>query len=228
MLEGSKQVARDNQGKVVLVIGKADNRKGTVQIIANKITTEFPMYVRAEGSPAPMSVPESNGHGSDRHHNGSPDTEEPPPIDFSGYAGPGDVTEPEDEYQPVKESAQAAVQTPVYETTEASDIDWETELDGDPHINGEKVAQKTRYRITVYLQITDDDEVNVRRLRRVHNQFMQFKGDDEFMILFETAEGAYRMEFKDQSTHACDELWHAIIKIVGEQNITYDEIEGKP
>ncbi|MEM6285435.1 MAG: OB-fold nucleic acid binding domain-containing protein, partial [Chloroflexota bacterium] len=228
--EGSKHIARENQGKVVLVTGKADNRKGSVQIIANKVTTAFPMYVRDEGSPAPINTAPANGYGngSNGHHNGSTDMEEPPPIDFSGYAGPGDVTEPEDEYQPVAEPPPTAVQTPVYDTDTESDIDWETQLDGDPHINGEKVTEKLRYRITVYLQVTDDDEVNVRRLRRVHNQFMQFKGDDEFQILFETPEGVYRMEFKDQSTLACDELWQAVTKIVGEQNLTYEEIERKP
>jgi hypothetical protein len=209
------------------VRGKAEERRGSVQIVCDNISTEFPMFT--------ASGEQSNGY----HHEPSAypddaDADVPPPIDFSEYDGPADAPpyeedthngtpedEPLEEYTP---NPRLAVGFPSHE----GEIDWDSELEGDPHLNGDKPKPKTRWRICVFFERVEDNDVNTRRLRRIHGTFTSFPGDDEFCIVIEAAGQRYALEFPQAGTHACDELYQSLAKIVGDANIAWEEINENP
>jgi DNA polymerase III subunit alpha len=223
-----KNTCRDNQGQVVVVRGRAESRRGSVQIVVDALSSNFDMFAPEES--AARTRP-ANGH-ADYHDDNAP------PIDFSDYDGPVDV-QPEPEYntasppdyasavQPAATSAPVASPSPEPDERDAADngerIDWDSEWELDPHINGTPDEQRPRQRMIVYMQRDDDDHKNIRRLERIHGKFQEFPGDDEFVVVVESAEGDYVFEWP-QHTHCCDELMAVLEKIVGPGNIVCEEI----
>jgi hypothetical protein len=219
--EGYKHLVREQENDVVLIKGRFDLRNDRPQIIVEHVTTEFEVFV---------SETNGNHHTSAATYDEPPPFESapPPPIDWDGYNGPSDVKPTTPTEEVTGNGYTAAVETtttaPTVEANERpeydSKIDWDTELDGDPHLSDSQSGEpKQRWDVVVYMQPDDDPEKNRRRLQRIHRQFVQFKGKDRFMIIVEKPEQAYRLEFPEQRTGYCEELHALLVEIVGEDNI---------
>ncbi len=226
--EQFKQFARDMQGQVVLVRGKAENRRGSMQIVVDALTKEFPTFTADHNGHA---TPPANGH---NHTNGAHDDDMPPPIDFSGYDD-GSAPTPDHSVnssaayaQPAPADAQAGVQARKYAHVDDPDfkpsLDWARIWATDPHLNGAD-EPPSRYMVCVYYESIPDEEANLRRLRRIHNTFIAFPGSDEFMIVISHTDGErYAIDFPEQYTNFCEDLHRELVEIVGDVNVAWEEI----
>ncbi|MEO0560957.1 MAG: OB-fold nucleic acid binding domain-containing protein, partial [Chloroflexota bacterium] len=228
--DGYKHVVRENENDVVLVKGKFDRRNDRPQILVDSVTTEFEVFTRADGV---IDGNGNNGNGyseplppsADVTITPPPDEDGPPPIDWSGYGGAATTGVASTEHTGygaaiahAKPSESAAITLPPQDVP--SGIDWDSEFESNPDLTPHPDAKDNQqWAIAVYLQPDDNPEVTRRRLRRIHGQFTEYRGEDRFMIIVEHPEKPYKMEFPKHRTGWCNALEAALIEIVGAENI---------
>jgi DNA polymerase-3 subunit alpha len=223
--EGYKHFLREHENSVVLLKGKFDMRNDRRQVIVDSVTEEFEVFGREaapNGTPNPYATPptphpdeimESPVSHFDWGDDDEPDDDTPPPEPQNGY-----TSRP----VPVASPSNGVTATPAVEhVVNPSGINWEQELSNVPHLDESRRVQNVSRWIYVYFQPheEDADEVNRRRLRRIHNQLMQYSGSDRFTIIVERAENPVKMEFPHHRTEICDDLLRELTEIVGEGNI---------
>jgi DNA polymerase-3 subunit alpha len=222
------------EGAVVLVMGKLDTSRGDPQIIVETVTQNFERYVSASGS-APMpeirrdwadalSEPEpvgalaaepamassngyANGHsnGNGRGYSSAPAMEPPPPFE------PTRVTQPMEEPPSFDEAPPAWMQDePVRESRPAP-----APTMTDPFGDEEAKPQRPPKRILIEFIRTDEPDKDRRRLQRVHRTMTSYPGIDRFSIELRGKDGAYILDFPNDTTDCCDRLYDALKKIEG-------------
>ena len=224
--EGNKHVARDNFNAVVLLRGKFDMRNDRPQIIGESIITEFAIFASDE---------HPDDQDSGLVHNVPPlkdvvDLDGPPAMDFSDYDGNtanghtgasngrSGYTESVAPPQPHPSAHTKPEPRPPREEHD-SGIDWESELETNPHLEENNAQSEQLWAIAVYLDPDEDEQITLRRFRRIHGAFTQYSGDDRFMIIVRRPGDPYKLEFPKERTGWCPALEDQLAKIVGPDNI---------
>ncbi|MBI4732163.1 MAG: DNA polymerase III subunit alpha [Chloroflexi bacterium] len=78
--------------------------------------------------------------------------------------------------------------------------------------------------VTVLLRPSGDPERDIRRISRLHGAFISFPGKDRFQFqIFEEGKG-HLIDFPNDTTNACPELWSMVKDFVGEENLRVEPI----
>ncbi len=226
--EGNKHVVREKLNDVVLIRGKFDMRNDRPQIIGESVTTEFEVFASNEQSAYSDSAPVYNSPPLE-------DVDGPPPMDFSDYDGDtasngnangngynGADNGHKGYSQAVAQPHPSAHTKPApSEPREENDsgIDWDSELETNPHLEENGVQQEQKWAIAVYLDPDADENKTLRRFKRIHGAFLQYSGDDRFMIIVRRPGDPYKLEFPQERTGWCEALQASLVDIVGEANI---------
>ncbi len=230
------------EGAVVLVSGKLDVSRGDPQIIVENVTQQF---TRDVADNAPHMLPEptrawadalpdepesesvgamigepaiasSNGHangytnggnGNGRHYGNSASPLDPP-------------FEPTRVSQPMEEPPSLDEAPPMWmQPEQPRDARPPAPLNDDPFGDAEK-PQRPPKRVTIQFHRTDEPDKDRRRLQRVHRVMTSYPGIDRFSIELRSKDGAYILDFPNDTTDCCDRLYEALKKIEG---IEYEE-----
>jgi DNA polymerase III subunit alpha len=79
----------------------------------------------------------------------------------------------------------------------------------------EAAAPQQRW-VMVYFPRSGDDDVDRRRLRKLHGLFISYPGQDRFSIVIEGKKKSETLEFPNHTTGVCDALIRDLIAVVGE------------
>lgn len=208
------------EGEIVMVIGKFDTSRGDPQIIGDRITTNFDVF-----------VPQNNQQ-EDKFSNEQPAwIDDAPPPEFYEDAE-GTVASSQEpplmftngtDYAEQETYSSNGINGQHDEPLWANGSDDEDTIILDLHVGTE---QDTTYFLKVYFPRTDDTDRDRRRLRRIHRTLTQYPGKDSFAIVIKTGNGALPIEFPKHTTGYCDDLMMELIEIVGEENIELTSSEG--
>ncbi len=233
------------EGAVVQVTGKLDLSRGDAQILVESVTQNFERYVSAsdpvpppefnrawadalpDDEPEPVGMLASepalaatsgytsghsgdNGNGNGRHHGSSA-----PPID--------PPFEPTRILQPMEEPPSFDEVPPAWMQDEpVSDSPPPAPPLDDPFDDDEARPQRPPKHITIQFQRSDEPDRDQRRLRRVHQIMTSYPGIDRFSVELRSKDGAYILDFPNDTTDCCDRLYEALRKING---IKFEEAE---
>jgi len=79
--------------------------------------------------------------------------------------------------------------------------------------------------LTIILRSTNNKDRDVRRLKRIHGIVRSYPGRDKFsFMVFETGR-RFLLEFPNDTTAICSELIRKLIELVGEGNVTVEQIK---
>lgn len=233
-------------GEIVLVEGRAEIRRDEMQIVGDKVHTDFTLYTALDQHTPDDDRPrdwETLGGTSSSTH-------EPPPVEYDEETGepiqmsassfpPPPVTTP-------TIPATAGGATPIsavpslqaqphdshdHDTQNADDYegdlpDWvnsDSQFDLDM-TEDDPQASKVRRHIRASFQRSADPDRDRRRLRQIHGIFESYPGRDTFEIAILGGKKPIVMRFNQANTACNDELIQALIPIIGEDNIHIEAI----
>ncbi|MCY3575507.1 MAG: DNA polymerase III subunit alpha [Chloroflexi bacterium] len=177
-------------GEIVLIGGRYDESRGDAQIIADQLRLDFNV---ASAEATPEAFAEPPGWALD-------DSPQPPPeAAFSDPAPPA-----------MPPPAPPASDEPAWANGE-SDLKLP---DSEP--DAPKRAPRT---ISVTLLATADIDKDRRKLERIHRCCLRFPGRDHFRIIIARDEDRTALRFPDHTTNSCDELYAALLEIVGKSEL---------
>ena len=108
----------------------------------------------------------------------------------------------------------------IRESTEASEPSAESSAEGSKNMDPDAVPQK----VTVTLTPTGDRERDKARLVRAHTILTAHPGKDRFDFLLFENDQKYQLDFPNHTTHVCDEVLTTLKLLVGEENISIQEL----
>ena len=205
------------EGEIVKVTGKWDTSRGEPQIIADSLTQKFDAVAPVDYSPPPFD-PSPWLEPAQALWAEDDETLPPLPDDyFDEETGEAALPQPEPEPAPQAHVAPAtqgaaAVPVPAVEP-QLVPLAADAPPTGNP--------ARARHWVYVYLRRSGDDDIDRRRLRRLHNIFTSFAGDDRFSIVVEAQGGWAKLEFPNHTTEHCDELFKELLTVVRDPQDIY-------
>lgn len=195
------------EGSIVLVGGKLDVSRGDPQIICEYVTQNLNAVV-------------------------TDDALTPPPPDENPVWLDGETAEPvataartqtTAQTQPARRVEAAVASTPEPPSWEDAPPPWlddgDVLLDAPPTDNGHEAETVVQRRLTVHFTRTHDANRDKRRLQNLYRILTSYPGNDRFAILIRGEEGAYELEFPNDTTGYCDQLHSELTRLLGPDNI---------
>ena len=81
----------------------------------------------------------------------------------------------------------------------------------------EPSAEKPPRTIRIHFEVSDNPDKDRRRLTRIHNELVQFPGQDRFEIVINRQPKPVILKFPDHTTDICAALRRSLIDIVGSE-----------
>ena len=214
------------EGDIIVISGKYDDARGDVQIICDNISFEFEAMT-PEQIAGTLSYEQSGKHewmnGNDGTSNGNGNhnayynsDEEPPPPEYDEETGEiVNQSVPE----PAPPIANGNQPEPAYTGGEALPGDDDAFAD----LIGKHNNEQTPLHIDVHIPRTNDPGRDRRRLRRIHQAFIGYPGQDSFSVIIEGRDKSYVMDFPNHTTGICEALRKDLLDIVDEDSIHIQE-----
>jgi DNA polymerase-3 subunit alpha len=223
------------EGEIVVVEGRTDMGRGDLQIIGDKVNTDFTVYTAADSQSNQYveTVPDWYQASS----TSSSSSQEPPPLQFDEETGEvvadalPDVPPPSEGYV-VPASAGGATSAsiaPQFVDNAKDDDDLPDWATSDSHYDldlyDDARQSNQQYHIRVSFERSNDPDKDRRKLRQIHGMFMSYAGKDTFEIAILGGKKPLVMRFNDANTEYCDDLLRNLLTKVTEENIIVKRVE---
>jgi DNA polymerase-3 subunit alpha len=217
--EYQSQVA---EGEILLLVGKADTRRGDLQIIAERILPKDTKVITPDTQAPTLMPPEIPDWVLDAPPYDEETGELPPPIydpapapalpmiapaTQGGAAVPVPVIEPQ-------------VVTPIITPRNGHAEASASTLEALPDLLPLEAEHPPPPRwLMIYFKRSDDADKDRRRLVRLHGVLTQYPGKDRYTIVIEDHKQSYNMEFPNHTTGYCEDLTRDLLSVVGAGNL---------
>ena len=183
------------EGEIVAITGKYDDSRGEPQIIAENVSVDFNMILAADEPPVfpDDSTPVWAMADEQVQHN----DEETVQITDEAALPSNDSAPPaaDDQAEPEWAGAAEKLEIPAAEPS----------------------AEKPPRTIRIHFEVSDNPDKDRRRLTRIHNELVQFPGQDRFEIVINRQPRPVILKFPDHTTDICAALRRSLIDIVGSE-----------